>query len=226
MTNSSLQRFDHDGIELIINTETGESFATVRGYARMSGKTHTTILRRLKVVTPEVLNHAQIQTAGGLQQSMLIPINIVTSMLLSDYNQTPTQKLFESLVAIYKHQGLDTSGFNLHNFNKDKSRVLKVRDREKQIQLAYQSKYGGVIEHSTANGRIDLLTDTTIYEFKSFKNYKDCLGQLLAYHDCIPEAKLVAVLFGVPKAIAFNSPECNRIKSLLNKYGITAEFLR
>ncbi len=226
MANSSLQRFDHDGIELIVNTETGESFATVRGYARMSGKTHTTILRRLKVVDSEALNHAQIQTAGGLQQSRLIPINIVTSMLLSDYNQTPTQKLFKSLVAIYKHQGLDTSGFDLHNFNKDKSRVLKVRDREKQIQLAYQSKYGGVIEHSTANGRIDLLTDTTIYEFKSFKNYKDCLGQLLAYHDCIPEAKLVAVLFGVPKAITFNSPECKQIESLLNKYGIIVEFLR
>ena len=226
MTNISLQRFDHDGIELIIDTQTGESFATVRGYARMSGKTHTTILRRLKVVDSGVLNHAQIQTAGGLQQSRLIPINIVTSMLLNDYNQTPTQKLFKSLVAIYKHQGLDTSGFDLHDFNKDKSRVLKVCDREKQIQLAYQSRYGGVIEHSTANGRIDLLTDTTIYEFKSFKNYKDCLGQLLAYHDCIPEAKLVAVLFGVPKAITFNSPECKRIESLLNKYGITAEFLR
>ena len=226
MTNSSLQRFDQDGIELIINTETGESFATVRGYARMSGKTHTTILRRLKVVDSDVLNHAQIQTVSGLQKSRLIPINIVTSMLLNDYNQTPTQKLFKSLVAIYKHQGLDTSGFDLHDFNKDKSRVLKVRDREKQIQLAYQSRYGGVIEHSTANGRIDLLTDTTIYEFKSFKNYKDCLGQLLAYHDCIPEAKLVAVLFGVPKAITFNSPECKRIESLLNKYGITAEFLR
>ena len=226
MTNSSLQRFDQDGIELIINTETGESFASISGYARMSGKIPSTISRRLKVVTPDVLNHAQIQTVSGLQKSRLIPINIVTSMLLNDYNQTPTQKLFKSLVAIYKHQGLDTSGFDLHDFNKDKSRVLKVRDREKQIQLAYQSRYGGVIEHSTANGRIDLLTDTTIYEFKSFKNYKDCLGQLLAYHDCIPEAKLVAVLFGVPKAITFNSPECKRIESLLNKYGITAEFLR
>lgn len=228
MIDSSLQRFDQDGIELIINTETGESFASISGYARMSGKIPSTISRRLTMsgLREKGLEQAQIETVSGLQQSMLIPINIVTSMLLSDYNQTPTQKLFESLVAIYKHQGLDTSGFNLHNFNKDKSRVLKVRDREKQIQLAYQSKYGGVIEHSTANGRIDLLTDTTIYEFKSFKNYKDCLGQLLAYHDCIPEAKLVAVLFGVPKAIAFNSPECNRIKSLLNKYGITAEFLR
>lgn len=227
MTNSSLQRFDHDGIELIINTETGESFATVRGYARMSGKIPSTISRRLtmsgKVLDSEVLNHAQIQTAGGLQKSRLIPISIVTSMLLSDYNQTPTQKLFKSLVAIYKHQGLDTSGFNLHDFNKNKS---KVRDREKQIQLLYQSRYGGVIEHSTANGRIDLLTDTTIYEFKLFKKYKDCLGQLLAYHDCIPKAKLVAVLFGVPKTITFNSPECNQIKSLLNKYGIAAEFLR
>ena len=43
MTNSSLQRFDHDGIELIINTETGESFASISGYARMSGKAQSTI---------------------------------------------------------------------------------------------------------------------------------------------------------------------------------------
>ena len=84
MTNSSLQRFDHDGIELIINTQTGESFATVRGYARMSGKTHTTILRRLKVVDSEALNHAQIQTAVRLQGVYLIPEDLICQWLIKD----------------------------------------------------------------------------------------------------------------------------------------------
>lgn len=84
MTNSSLQRFDHDGIELIIDIQTGESFATVRGYARMSGKTHTTILRRLKVVDSEALNHAQIQTAGGLQGGALIPEDLICQWLPKD----------------------------------------------------------------------------------------------------------------------------------------------
>jgi predicted nuclease with TOPRIM domain len=31
MTNISLQRFDHDGIEVIIDTQTGESFASISG---------------------------------------------------------------------------------------------------------------------------------------------------------------------------------------------------
>ena len=75
MTDLILQRFDKDGIELIIDTQTGESFATVRGYARMSGKSHNAIIMRLnrlskedsKVVTSESPNHLQIQTGSGLQ---------------------------------------------------------------------------------------------------------------------------------------------------------------
>ena len=84
MTNSSLQRFDHDGIELIIDTQTGESFATVRGYARMSGKTHTTILRRLKLVDPDALNHAQILTTTGLKTGALIPEDLICQWLPKD----------------------------------------------------------------------------------------------------------------------------------------------
>nr|QNL31596.1 MAG: hypothetical protein [Bacteriophage sp.] len=102
MTDSSLQRFDHDGIELIINTETGESFATVRGYARMSGKTHTTILRRLKVVTPEVLNHAQIQTAGGLQGGALIPEDLICQWLPKD-NPAMASQVLKLGVRLFLH---------------------------------------------------------------------------------------------------------------------------
>ena len=102
MNNSSLQRFDHDGIELIINIETGESFATVRGYARMSGKTHTTILRRLRVVTPEVLNHAQIQTAGGLQGGALIPEDLICQWLIKD-NPELALKVMQLGVRLFLH---------------------------------------------------------------------------------------------------------------------------
>lgn len=102
MTNSSLQRFDHDGIELIINTETGESLATIRGYSRMSGKTHTTILRRLKVVTPDVLNHAQIQTAGGLQGDVLIPEDLICQWLPKD-NPAMTSQVLKLGVRLFLH---------------------------------------------------------------------------------------------------------------------------
>lgn len=102
MTNSSLQRFDHDGIELIIDTQTGESFATVRGYARMSGKTHTTILRRLKVVTPDVLNHAQIQTAGGLQGGALIPEDLICQWLPKD-NPAMASQVLKLGVRLFLH---------------------------------------------------------------------------------------------------------------------------
>ena len=102
MTNSSLQRFDQDGIELIINTETGESFATVRGYARMSGKTHTTILRRLKVVDSDVLNHAQIQTAGGLQGGALIPEDLICQWLPKD-NPAMASQVLKLGVRLFLH---------------------------------------------------------------------------------------------------------------------------
>ena len=75
MTDLILQRFDKDGIELIIDTQTGESFASIKGYARMSGKSHNAITMRLnrlssldsKGVTSESLNQPQIQTRSGLQ---------------------------------------------------------------------------------------------------------------------------------------------------------------
>ena len=102
MTNSSLQRFDHDGIELIIDTQTGESFATVRGYARMSGKTHTTILRRLKVVDSDVLNHAQIQTAGGLQTVALIPEDLICQWLPKD-NPAMASQVLKLGVRLFLH---------------------------------------------------------------------------------------------------------------------------
>lgn len=102
MTNSSLQRFDQDGIELIINTETGESFASISGYARMSGKIPSTISRRLKVVDSGVLNHTQIETVSGLRTVALIPEDVICQWLIKD-NHELALKVMQLGVRIFLH---------------------------------------------------------------------------------------------------------------------------
>lgn len=105
MIDSSLQRFDHDGIELIINTETGESFASISGYARMSGKIPSTISRRLTMSglrEKGLLNQAQIETAGGLQCVELIPEDVICQWLIKD-NHELALKVMQLGVRLFLH---------------------------------------------------------------------------------------------------------------------------
>jgi chromosome segregation ATPase len=105
MTNSSLQRFDHDGIELIINTETGESFASISGYARMSGKIPSTIFRRLTTMSglrEKGLEQAQIETASGLRTVALIPENLICQWLIKD-NHELALKVMQLGVRLFLH---------------------------------------------------------------------------------------------------------------------------
>lgn len=44
---SNLTRFENDGVELVIDTKTGEAFATQAGYVRMSGKSKSTVSDRV-----------------------------------------------------------------------------------------------------------------------------------------------------------------------------------
>ena len=105
MTNSSLQRFDQDGIELIINTETGESFATIWGYSRMSGKIPPTISRRLTMMglrEKGLLNQAQIETVGGLQCVELISEDVICQWLIKD-NHELALKVMQLGVRLFLH---------------------------------------------------------------------------------------------------------------------------
>jgi len=104
MTNPSLQRFDHDGIELIINTETGESFASISGYARMSGKIPSTISRRLTMrgLREKGLDQSQIETAGGLQGVALIPEDLICQWLIED-NHELALKVMQLGVRLFLH---------------------------------------------------------------------------------------------------------------------------
>lgn len=102
--NNQLQRFDNDGIELIINTQTGESFATIRGYARMSGKPYSTIQSRTKnLADNQLLKEAQIKTAGGLQGGRLIPGKLAIKWLKTD-NPNLLEQLSEVGWNVYCHK--------------------------------------------------------------------------------------------------------------------------
>lgn len=101
--NSNLQRFDRNGIELIIDRVTGEAWATVRGYARMSGRDASTVSRRTKGDAPEAIKQAQIQTEGGLQGVALIPANICFKWAIKD-NPALAEAMGTAGATIYMHQ--------------------------------------------------------------------------------------------------------------------------
>jgi hypothetical protein len=85
--------FKQDGIELAINTQTGEAFATVSGYARMSGKDKSVISRRLGTVAKEGIKNAEIQTVQGLRTVALIPETLISQWIVKDSPGLATQML-------------------------------------------------------------------------------------------------------------------------------------
>jgi hypothetical protein len=76
------------GIELVINTDTHEAYATQSGYSRMSGVALDAISKRLsrgyKGVDISNIQTAELHTAGGLQGVRLLPADVVFDWLLDD----------------------------------------------------------------------------------------------------------------------------------------------
>jgi hypothetical protein len=80
----TLDRFDgENGIEILINGNTGESFCSVRGYARMANKSVSTISERLPI-GDSASNMSQIHTNGGLQGVRLITEDQIVEWLPKD----------------------------------------------------------------------------------------------------------------------------------------------
>lgn len=98
----NLTRFETaDGVELVI-AENGESFATVRGYARMSGRDVSTISRRLKGVASDLVKDAEINTQGGIQGVVLIPEELITDWIVED-NPPLAKAMLKAGVRVFLH---------------------------------------------------------------------------------------------------------------------------
>jgi len=97
---NSLARFDNNGIELIINTSTGESFATAKGYSRMTGKDYDTIKKRCQ---RGGLPSAEVPTEQGFKRGTLIPEDLIVEWLPKDNPEMATQ-LMRLGVRVYLHK--------------------------------------------------------------------------------------------------------------------------
>lgn len=219
---TTLSLCEKDGLKIVIDSLNGKAYCTQSTYGRICGVSRQAINKQQKSIK---VKPTQIMTNSGLQKAKLVPISVEDLAPL--YYQNPTENLYKVIMFLCDFEKKDTHFLPpLPKFIKrGKSKKISFR-REKEIQLRYKKLYGGQTEFFTEHGRIDLLTGDTIFEMKTFREYKNCLGQLLAYNDCIPGMKLVAVLFCVPHFLDYSSPECKRIEKLFGKYGIEVRFER
>ncbi len=99
MADLSLQRFDNDGIELVINTQTGESFATAKGYSRMSNKEYDTIKKRCQ---RGGLTNVEIPTEQGIRWGTLVSEDLIAEWLPKD-NPSMATRVMKLGVRLFNH---------------------------------------------------------------------------------------------------------------------------
>ena len=109
--NSTLQltRYDgEDGIEILINSITGESFCSIRGYARMAGKDKSTIHSRVTGVGESTAEIAETLTNGGMQGVRLVTEDQITEWLPRDNPAAATLLLKMGVrMALHKMAGYE-----------------------------------------------------------------------------------------------------------------------
>lgn len=83
--NTALAQYNNDGIEIYIDTTTGESFASQRGYARMANIDKKTVYRRLqRPGAYDQVKTAKIPTNSGAKTGALLPENLIAQWLPQD----------------------------------------------------------------------------------------------------------------------------------------------
>ncbi len=110
MTSSlKLQRYDGtDGIEILINAETGESYCSVRGYARMSGKSESVIRERVTTARDNANLIAEVLTATGFKTARLITEDQIVEWLPKDNPAAATALLKMGVrMALHKMAGFE-----------------------------------------------------------------------------------------------------------------------
>lgn len=148
MTN--LQTFNNNGIEIIIDTVTGESFCSKSGYARLSGKDLSTISRRFergyKGLDIIPYKTAQVLTAGGVQRADLIGEDIIVDWLPDD-NPEATKKLLKLGVRMYLHH---VGGYKVTSSATEQQPALEDVDYIKQ-KLEVAEAIGNVLKRNVPN---------------------------------------------------------------------------
>jgi hypothetical protein len=77
------------------------------------------------------------------------------------------------------------------------STEMMARDKTERLACEWMAKhFNGCLEFNTPVGRIDVLSESTVYEVKQARNWKHALGQVLAYSHYFPDRQKTIVLVG------------------------------
>ncbi len=186
----NLTVFIENQTELIINTKTGESFATISGYARMSSLSKQAISKRCKnLVNQNQIKTAQVLTTQGLRRVKIISEHVIKEWLYADFPRAA--KYLSKHFACGK--SLDTLNFDYCRQSVDSKSKLSI---EKEIQNKLAKKLQGKTEIVTLAGNIDILTSTELIEVKNVKDWKNAVGQVLIYGHYYPSHQKRIHLFG------------------------------
>jgi hypothetical protein len=158
----SYERFDKDGIELVINTQTGESFATQAGYARMSGLTKQAISKRYsQTVNQGETKTAEVQTPQGLRTVNLIDEDLIAEWLPKD-NPTMATQLLKLGVRVFMHKlaGFEITSSAIIEAQQPVERILPTRDAVDYIEAAskLESLSEGILKHLLKDALVDQIS--------------------------------------------------------------------
>ena len=129
---NSLTRFENEnGIETLINTSTGEAFASISGYARIAGKDKSTISRRLDSVAAGERKTAEVQTTQGLRTVVLITESQITDWIIDD-NPKIAKQLLKAGVRVFLHT---TAGYQVTSTATAPTPIAQVELEPKHLDL-------------------------------------------------------------------------------------------
>jgi phage antirepressor YoqD-like protein len=176
----NLQRYDNNGLELIIDNTTGESFASISGYARMSNASKSTIFERLNTVFYNEIKTAEISTTSGLKTVRLISENLIAEWLPRD-NPKLASQMMKLGIRLFLH---NLAGYNVKSeaVNEFKTpttylEALKALVSSEESKLLLETKNKELTEK--------IIEDTPKVEFAE---------QVAASDDCISIGDFAKVL--------------------------------
>jgi hypothetical protein len=171
-----LQPFNKDGLNLLINLDTGEVYASQRGLARICNVADTTIMRWVGAAKLEV-NSVQIQTPSGVQGAACHDEATIKKAIIK-YNPDLLEKIIDCGLRIYLH-GL--AGYKYESsLSKPKvspyiQRIEHFNLTEENIPTGYWCIFG---EMTNLLGKISLQYPVGVYDLvdgsvgKHWSNYR------------------------------------------------------
>lgn len=133
----NLVPYKKDGIEIYVDTTTGESFCSIRGYARMANLSDTAIRKRITANQID-LKMAEVHTPQGLRTANLISEDLIVEWLPKD-NHEMASKLMRLGVRHFLHKlagyEVKSTAVNLNFFDMMRQQIDQLEAQNKRLDV-------------------------------------------------------------------------------------------